>query len=107
MSGTPNSDAANIISTKINLTPSAPAAGVVAATSGLLLAANPDRKSLVICNLSGNTISFGLGQAAVLSSGVTIGAWGVWGMDEYSFYTGAIYAIASAGGTAVGIQEFV
>jgi hypothetical protein len=104
----PTSLTANVVSTKTQLTPLDPNAGVAIATSELLLAENLDRKGVIFINLSDNTLSFGLGVDAVLNNGITITGGGVWQMDEYSLFTGDIYVIADvAGPSAVAIQEFV
>jgi len=65
-----------------------------------------NRKGLTLVNTSGNTISLGLGAAAVLNSGITLLAGSSWSMDEYSFNLGAINAIASGAGSNLAIQEF-
>lgn len=92
--------------TKTALTPSSPTAATVGATSASALAANASRKGLILTNTSNNTISLGLGTAAVLYSGITLTAFSVWVMDEYSFCTSEIFAIASAASSNLAIQEF-
>lgn len=93
-------------SSKIPLTPASPTAATVAATSGSALAANSNRKGLIMINTSINTISLNIvGGAAVLNSGITLYPGGVWYMDEYSFTTSAIFAIASAASSNLSIQE--
>lgn len=95
------------VSAKLPLTPAAPASGSAGTSSGLVLASNTDRKGLTIINLSSSIISFGLGgNAAVLNAGITLLPYGVWTMDEYTFNTGAINAIASAAASSISIQEF-
>lgn len=87
-------------------TPSAPAAATVGAASAQALAGNLNRKGLVIVNTSANTVSLGLGLAAVLNSGITLPTGAVWVMDEFTFTTAAIFAIASGASSNISIQEF-
>lgn len=88
------------------LTGSAPAAATVGIASGTVLAANTSRKGAIFTNTSANTISFGLnGNAAVLNSGITLIPYGVWIMDQFTFTTGAITAIASAAASNLAVQE--
>lgn len=91
---------------KTALTPSSPTAATVGVASASALVANASRKGLVLTNTSANTISLGLGAAAVLNSGITLTPNGVWVMDEYTFCTSQIFAIASAAGSNLAIQEF-
>lgn len=93
-------------SSKIALTASIPTSASVGTSSSSIVASNGNRKSLIIKNLSVNTISFGLGQTAILNSGLTLAPYEVWTMNEYTFVTGAINAIASDTSSAVSIQEF-
>lgn len=92
--------------TKTILTPSSPTSAIVGVASGLSLAANANRKGLILTNTSKNTISFGLGVAAVLNSGITLTPNGNWIMDEFNFTTAAINSIASAASSNLAIQEF-
>lgn len=94
--------------TKVALTGAAPTFVTVGNTSASAVASNAARKGLVLINTSNNTISLGLnGNAAVLNSGITLMAnGGVWEMDEYTFTTGQIFAIASAGSSNMSVQEF-
>lgn len=94
------------VATKTDLTPSAPAAAAVGVTSAQVLAANANRKGLVVVNTSSNVISIGLGSAAVLNSGITLTPYGTFEMDEYCFDVGAVNAIASAAASNLAIQEF-
>lgn len=94
------------VSTKTALVASSPTAATVGVTSAQALATNASRLGLVITNTSANTISLGLGAAAVLNSGITLMPnGGVWVMDEYTFGTFAINAIASAASSNLAIQE--
>ena len=94
------------VSTKTDLTPSAPTAASVGVTSAQAVAANANRKGLVLINTSVNTISLGFGSAAVLNSGVTLYPNGIYEMDEYLFDLGAVNAIASAASSNLAIQEY-
>ena len=89
------------------LTPAAPTSATVDATSGAAVASNAARRGLVLTNTSTNLISLGLGATAVLGSGITLNAsGGVWVMDEFTFTTAAINAIAGAEASNLAIQEF-
>jgi hypothetical protein len=79
----------------------------VGATSGKIVDANAGRNGLIIVNTSANTVSLGIGVAAVLYSGITLYAnGGSFEMGDMSFSAQAIYAIASGAGSNVAIQEF-
>jgi hypothetical protein len=90
----------------VSLTGSAPAAVSVGTSSGSVLASNVNRKGAIFTNTSANTISFGLsGSTAVLNSGITLVPYGVWVMDQFTFTTGAITAIASVAASNLAVQE--
>lgn len=91
--------------TRSALSPSSPTSGSVGTSSAQVLAANSNRKGLILINTSTNNMSFGLGTTALLNSGITLTANGTWVMDEYTFYTGAINAIASSSSSNLSIQE--
>lgn len=93
------------VDSKTPLSPSSPTSTSVAVTSGAAIAANANRKGLIFTNTSSGNISFGLGAAAVLNSGITLTPNGVWVMDEYTFTTGAINAIAAVAASNLAIQE--
>ncbi len=94
-------------SAKTVLTPAAPAKVAVGVGDGVAVAANAVRTGLVLVNTSAAHISLGLGQAAVLDSGITLmPTGGTWTMDEFTFTTAAIHAIASAGPSNLAVQEF-
>lgn len=95
-----------LINTKNNLTSNAPSSASVGITSSQILAANANRKGLVLVNTSSANISLGFGTAAVLNSGITLYPGGAFNMDEYCFTTSAITAIASAATSNLGIQEW-
>lgn len=86
--------------------PASPTSASVGVTSSTIVSANLARSGLVLINLSANTVSFGLGVAAVLNSGITLPTNGVWEMDSNTFTTAAINAIASGAATTISIQEF-
>lgn len=94
------------VSTKTDLTPSSPTAATVGVASAQAVAANSNRKGLILVNTSVNTISIGLGATAVLNSGITLYPGGVFQMDEYCFDLGAVNAIASSASSNLAIQEF-
>ena len=94
------------VSTKNALTAASPTYATVGITSASAVAANANRKGLLLVNTSANYISLGIGAAAVLYSGITLNpSGGAFWMDEYSFSTGAIYAIASGATSNLAIQE--
>lgn len=95
----------SLSSGKTPLTPSSPTFATVGASSSEILASNTNRKGLIIINTSSNNVSFGLGVDAVLYSGITLTPYGTWVMDDYTFTTSSIKAIASVGSTNVAIQE--
>lgn len=90
------------------LTPGTATSATVGVSSSLIVASNAARKGLTLILLnSSNTVSFGLGASAVLSTGITLTQLGsVWEMDALTFTTGDIYAIASGANTKVAVQEF-
>jgi hypothetical protein len=92
--------------TKAALTPSAPTLVSVGVASAVAVAANAARKGLVLTNTSNKNISFGVGAAAVLNSGITLTPNGVWVMDEFTFTTSAINAIAGGAASNLAVQEF-
>ena len=73
------------------------------------MAANIERVSLVLTNLSSGTMYLGLnGRYAVLNKGIVIGAnGGVFSMDEYSYSNEKVSAIANTTNSVLAIQEFV
>jgi hypothetical protein len=101
-------NAIGTVSTKTALTASAPTAVSVGVASGVVIAANANRKGLVLVNTSTASISLNcVGGAAVLYSGITLNAGGgVWVMDEYTFTTAEIRGIASAAASNLAIQEY-
>ena len=85
--------------------PLPPVTATVGTSSVQIVNANPTRTGLVIVNLSSTTVSFGIGQSAVLYGGISITPAGIWEMDELLFSQNFITAIASAL-TTLSIQEF-
>lgn len=90
----------------IGISPASPTAATVGVASAQALASNSNRKGLIVVNTSKNTISLGLGAAAVLNSGITLVPGGSWEMDAFTLTTGVINAIASAASSNLAIQEF-
>ncbi len=95
------------VNTKTPLVYSAPITASVGTTSTLILAANANRKGLYLSNTTATQqISLGFdGNAAGYQYGLTLFPGEKFWMDEYSFSTGAIYAITSGTTTYIGIQE--
>ena len=95
------------ILTRQNLAADSPTVVTVGVASGVVLARDGTRRGAIFVNTSPNRISFGIGVAAVLGSGITIyGNGGTWQMDEHSFTTDIINAIASAAGSTLAVQVF-
>jgi len=94
------------VTTGAPLTPASPTAATVGVASASSLATNANRKGLVMTNTSNARISLNIvGGAAVLNSGITLFPGGVWVMDDFTFTTSAIFAIASAASSNLAIQE--
>lgn len=95
-------------STKVALTPNAPTFYGATNVSGIAVAANANRKGLVIVNTSTAVVSLSFGaNPAILNSGITLNAnGGTWVMDEYTFTTQAVNAISNAATRNLSIQEF-
>jgi len=93
---------------KVPLTFSAPTFASVGVASAQAVAINANRKGLLLVNTSANYISIGLGSPAVLYSGITLNPLGgsFW-MDDYSFTTAAVNAIASGVASNLAVQEMV
>lgn len=89
-----------------SLTPASPDSAEVEILSSQILPANAARMGLVLLNLSGNTISIGLGEPAVLNHGITLTPYGSYVMDANTMYNGAIHACASVDDSVLSIQEF-
>jgi hypothetical protein len=89
------------------LMPSAPVAVAVGVASTAVLPDNYERKGLVLINTSANIISLAFVYPAVLNSGITLNAaGGTYVMDEFTFSTGAVFAIAAAGASNLAVQEY-
>lgn len=97
------------VSSKSPLTASAPTFATIGVASGTVIAANANRKGLVVQNTSSlATISLNLvAGSAVLNSGITLYPHDIWYMDEWTFTTAQINAISSLASTNVSIQEMV
>jgi len=97
----------NPISTKTDLTPSAPTVASVGVASAAAVAAAATRKGLILRNLSNARISLGFGSPAVLDSGVTLYPRDTFDMREYDFDLSAVNAIASAAASPLAVQEYL
>lgn len=94
------------VNTRTSITANSPTNVSVGVSSTSILSSNSSRKGLVIMNLSTATVSIGIGNNAVLNSGITLYPGGVWTMDEFSLSTAAINGIASGSSSSVSVQEF-
>jgi len=91
----------------VPLTPEVPTSATVSTTSIQVVPANVNRTGLVLINTSNGTISIGIdSNAAVINKGITLNANAIWEMDEWTFTTLAINAIASGSNKVLAIQEF-
>lgn len=98
---------AAVVTTRTPLVPLTPSRASVDTTSIEIVPDNADRKGLTIINLSSNTVSLGFGTSdASLEEGITLTPYGVFQMDEYSFTTLKVNAIASDTGSLVAFQEY-
>lgn len=89
------------------LTGASPTAASVGVASAEAVAANANRKGLVLVNVSSNVISLGFGAAAVLNSGITLNALGgAWTMNKETFTTQQVQAIAGGAASPLAVQEF-
>ena len=95
----------SIVTGNPTIAPASPATYAVTNSSTTAVAANANRTSLVITNVGGVTVFFGLGAAAVSNSGIALVPSGSWTMDRYTFTTSAITAICASAST-LAIQEF-
>jgi hypothetical protein len=93
---------------KTALTASAATVASVGVANAQAVAANANRKGLMLVNTSANYISIAFGATnAILYSGITLNpGGGAFWMDEYTFSTAAVNAIASGSASALGIQEY-
>jgi hypothetical protein len=94
------------VGTKTALTANSPATSSVGVASAQAVASNVSRKGLVIVNLSNATVSLAIGSTAVLNSGITLQPGAAWTMNEYTYATGAVNAIASGAASTIAVQEF-
>lgn len=76
----------------------------VTASDSVIVAANANRRGLLVINVSNFTVSLGIGSAAVLNHGKTLFPRGSWQMDSTDFTTAAVHAIAS-GSATLAIEE--
>lgn len=96
--------AATTTSTPASLTAAAPTVASVGVASAQILASAPYRR-IELINNSSNTISIGIGNAAVLSSGITIIGLGSSATIDGPI-TAAINAIASVAASGLAIQAY-
>jgi hypothetical protein len=101
-----NATVTGTISTKTALTANSPTFATVGVTSAQALASNSSRKGLILTNTSTGNISLGFGATAVLNSGITLYPGGTFNLDEYSFTTAAVNAIAANASSNLAIQEW-
>ena len=87
-------------------TASAPATASVTNSDSVVIAANANRKKMVVTNLGAINVYFGDNHTAALNSGIVLTPNGTWVMDSYTFSTAAIHAICS-GSSTLAIQEYV
>lgn len=95
-----------LTSSRVVLTPSAPTVFSVGVASATAVAANANRKGLVLTNVSNARISLAFGTTAVLNNGVTLYPGGVYVMDDFLFTVGTVTAIASVASSSLAIQEY-
>lgn len=85
----------------------APSSVTVSSVSTSIIAANADRKGLVLINNGTKDCFLGIGTAALLNNGILLKAnGGTWIMDPETFTTQAINGITSSSTTTMLIQEF-
>jgi hypothetical protein len=79
---------------------------VVGTTSTLVIAANPNRKFLILVNDSDESIYVTLGSPAVLQEGIMVGSFGgALNIDTAMLYRGEVTAICESGGKRLTICE--
>jgi hypothetical protein len=80
---------------------------LVGAISTLVLAANPERRYLILTNDSDSPIYLAIAVAAVLDQGIRLNANGGWYemLEGQNLHTGAVYAISNAGAKNLCYQE--
>lgn len=89
------------------LTAAAPGSAVVGVASGSVLAANVNRKGLIITNISEGAISLAFGNTAVLYSGITLAPYGgTYSMARFDKSTATVFAIAELADSRISIQEY-
>lgn len=106
--GFSTSGGAILVTTRTNLTASTPSSATVGIVSSQVVASNASRKGLELVNTSNNIISIAFGSPAVLNSGITLNPYGgAFNMDEYTYTTSAVNAIASSANSNLAIQEYI
>lgn len=96
-----------LVNNKIAATASAGATVSIGTSSATLIASNANRKGLVVTNThASNTLTIDLsGGTAVALRGIVLYPHDSFVMDQFTFTTSAITAIASAASTTVALQE--
>lgn len=82
-----------------------PETAAVTNVDSVVIAANANRKGLVVTNIGGTDVFFAIDAPAVMNSGITLVPNGTWVMDANTFSTKAIHAIC-AGGSTIAVQEY-
>lgn len=95
-----------LVTSKADLAPASPTSASVGVASAQAVASNASRKGLCLVNTSLAKISLGFGATAVLNSGITLFPGDSFTMDEFTFDTGAVNAIAGAAASNLSIQEY-
>lgn len=67
---------------------------------------NTKRKGLIILNGSSQTITLGFGNIPTIYEGGTLYPGGTFNMNEFDFFTGDVYAVATGPNGLLMIQEF-
>lgn len=94
------------VNTKVALTANTQNNVSVGVTSVGVLSSNTARTGGVFTNASAAIIYIGIGQNALVGKGITLYPGGTWYMDEYSYTTEAINAIATVAASTLSFQEF-
>lgn len=97
----------NVLSGKIIA--NTPANVLIGLTSSQVVAFNGARAGLALVNISTSTVYLGLdGNNAILNAGIALlPSGGTWAMDDYTFSTGRVNAIAHSDNNILAVQEFV
>lgn len=88
-------DTPNIVTTRGTTTPGAPGTVTVTTSSATIVAANANRRGLLITNVGSGRVALSFNGAALLDRGIVLYPGGTFEMDEFTWMTGAVQAIAS------------